>query len=86
MDSAEFGDWIAYDSLDPIGRWRDDFHAALIASTILNTTRTKKSDKVYVAKDFMPQWDKQPETPEQRIKRMQHNAMALAAYYGRKTT
>lgn len=32
MSSSELSDWIDYYKLEPWGAWRDNYHAALIAS------------------------------------------------------
>jgi hypothetical protein len=57
---------MAYDNVDPIGDQRLDYMGALIASTIANTTRSKPSDRLFTALDFMPPWSRsdQPAQPE----------------------
>jgi len=54
-------EWEAYDRLDPIGEWRDDFRMAELASLILNIAirwgAGKKQVKLTEITDFMPQWD-----------------------------
>lgn len=41
MSSAEFTEWMAYYQLEPFGQERDNWHAAVIASTMANVMRTK---------------------------------------------
>ncbi len=58
---AEF---IALDRIDPWGEWRADLRAGIVASTLANVNRGKKT-KAYTAKDFMPFW--QIESEHQRM-------------------
>jgi Protein of unknown function (DUF4035) len=39
MPSRHFAEWQAYYRMEPFGAWRDNYHAALIASTIANVNR-----------------------------------------------
>lgn len=48
------------ESMEPFGDRRGDVQASMICSTIANTQRTKKSDKVWGPNDFMPKWDRPP--------------------------
>jgi hypothetical protein len=41
-----------YDRLEPFGQWRDNWHAALIASLIANANRRPGSPPVQI-RDFM---------------------------------
>ena len=60
LTSKQISEWEAYDRLDPIGTWREDFRMAFLA-----TMNNKFNDKCtweerYKAtdlKDFMPVWD-----------------------------
>jgi len=62
----EFKYWVAYDSVDPYGRERDDLHAGIISSTIANVHRSKNM-AVYKPSGFMPDFDKEvkTQTPKQ---------------------
>jgi len=62
---------MAYERFDPIGAQRIDLAAGIIASAVANTTRSKQSDRVYTAEDFMPEWSRAP-------KRQQTGAEQLA--------
>lgn len=53
MTSAEFAEWMAYDSIDPIGDDRGDLQAGVIASTVASVHR-KEGSKPFVPRDFMP--------------------------------
>lgn len=55
ISSHEFSEWIAYDQLEPIvPPWHIYF--GTLTAAIMNTMRSKKSDKVWSYKDFYPDW------------------------------
>lgn len=62
MTSAQISEWEAYDRLDPIGTWRDDFRMASLAALMINITalthRKKSSDKPRMIEpiEVMPDW------------------------------
>ena len=39
MPARELMEWMEYESLEPFGAWRDNYHAALIASILANANR-----------------------------------------------
>src|SRR5262245_11595266 len=67
--------WERYSRLEPFSKDRDDYHAGLIASVIANGRqeatdrfyaehgKTPPKRKPFAAKDFMPDWDKEPDPP-----------------------
>jgi hypothetical protein len=62
MPSRLFAEWQAYDRLDPIGAWRGDLLAGIVAATIANVHRDPKQRRdPYTANDFMPVWEPKPE-------------------------
>ena len=64
LTSAQLSEWEAYDRLDPVGTWREDFRMANIICYIVNTARSihgKKGIKMTTPIDFMPQWDEEGE-------------------------
>ena len=71
MSSHEFSEWMAFFQLQPFGEWRADFRNASLMALITNVmTRTKTSDPVRTADEFMPDFEKaldehqaQEETP-----------------------
>ncbi len=71
MDAAEFGEWIAYDRIDPLGDDRGDLHAALVAYTIACVMGGKPKPRLT---DFIPRFDARPETDWTAIEKQ------LAAY------
>jgi hypothetical protein len=56
ISSREFGEWMAYEEMDPGEPERSDLRAALIACTIANTALTKRS-KPYDIQDFLLKFD-----------------------------
>jgi hypothetical protein len=67
LTSYQLAEWEAYDELDPIGEWRDDFRIASLSSLISNIVlalyqdpEEKKQGKVpeYTEPlEFMPEFD-----------------------------
>ena len=58
-------EWEAYDRLDPIGTWRDDFRMAYLSSLITNLTISvhgKKGAKATNPIDFLPEWGEHKES------------------------
>ena len=59
LTSSQLSEWEAYDRIDPIGTWRDDFRGAKLESLILNIVNQLYAEKgkkpqVTTALDFMP--------------------------------
>lgn len=81
MSSREFTEWMAYDTLDPIGQERADLRAGIIASTVANTARDeKKHPKPFSADEFMPEFEAlRAEKPQQTIEQQIQIAEMLAA-------
>lgn len=48
MDSREFAEWLALESVEPWGSVREDWQAALIAATIANVYRKPGSPPIEV--------------------------------------
>jgi len=61
-------EWEAYDRLDPIGTWREDFRMACLASVISNLAIriNTKNGKLTNIGDFMPNWDQGDKSSEQK--------------------
>jgi hypothetical protein len=71
LTSKQLSEWEAYDKIDPIGTWRDDFRLAKIESLITNIVQqlyAKKGVKPVVTTpiDFMVDW-----TAEEKVKEQQ---------------
>lgn len=67
MSSAEFTEWIAYNSIEPIGETRGDIQAARICQ-LLAAAHGKRGAKFKLS-EFMPDWwnERRPkaQTPEE---------------------
>tara|TARA_R110002020_G_scaffold451901_1_gene666115 strand:- start:8713 stop:9003 length:291 start_codon:yes stop_codon:yes gene_type:complete len=57
VDAQEFASWIAYERIDPMGTERLEVMISQVSAQLANSKRTKKSDKLYEATDFIPKWD-----------------------------
>lgn len=71
ITSAQLSEWEAYDKIDPIGTWRDDYRIAVLDSLIVNIVSKLYAKKGHTPKEvlpmeFMPNW-----TGEKRIDRKQ---------------
>jgi hypothetical protein len=53
VDSKELSEWMAFDSIEPIGDIRTDLAAGIVASTVANCHRGK-SQQAFMPMDFMP--------------------------------
>ena len=60
ISSAEFGEWIAYYSIEPFGDRMDDLRAGILASVTANANRGKDVP-AFAPLDFIP-WAKEPES------------------------
>jgi len=54
MSAKRFAEWQAYYQVEPFGPPAGYWQAGLIASTLANVNRTKKSQKALTPEDFMP--------------------------------
>jgi hypothetical protein len=69
LTGMQISEWEAYDKLDPIGTWRDDFRMAKIESLLVNIANAlyhKQGDepKVTTPMDFMVKWGEEVEETE----------------------
>jgi hypothetical protein len=86
ISALEFDEWLAYNTLEPIGAQRADLNAGIIASVIANVNRdARKRKEPFTAKDFMPEYDREPGGEPVEKWRQQKAAMkALQAAQSRK--
>jgi hypothetical protein len=59
LTSKQLSEWEAYDRLDPIGTWRDDFRMSFMASLLTNLTikvNGRKGAALTNVKDFLLDW------------------------------
>ena len=76
MSSHEFAEWMAFFRLQPFGEWRSDYRMAVLAAQITNVmTRTKKSDPIVKADEFMPDFEKALEAAEAQEKVPEHERL-----------
>ena len=55
ISSRELTDWMAFDSISPIGDWRGDLAAAQIAAVLAEVNRDRKArSKPFTPRDFLP--------------------------------
>lgn len=64
VSSRELSEWMAYERITgPLDeRWRADYRSAIVAATVANSVSTKGRAG---PRDFMPEWDRRPKTPEE---------------------
>jgi len=63
VSASEISEWMAFDSIDPIGAERGDLRAGIIASTVANTSGGKKDGDAFKPADFMPYLEKPKDDP-----------------------
>lgn len=54
ISARKMREWQVYSELEPFGARAEFWQAGLIASTIMNVNRTKKSQKALTPEDCMP--------------------------------
>lgn len=86
LTSYQLSEWEAYDRIDPIGSWRDDFRISYIASLLTNLVirvHGKKGAKLTEVKEFLFDWSgeirKGELTKKQSPEEMKAIMMAIAA-------
>lgn len=77
MDSAEFTDWIAYDSLDPFGEVRGDLRMGILLSHYYNSQGAEQECR---PRDFMPFIEAEAPAEEQSIEDQINVMLAVGAY------
>jgi hypothetical protein len=85
LTSYEISEWEAFDKIEPIGIWKDDYRLAYLSSLITNltiSTHGKKSAKFTNPIDFMLDWDvtkeKSTEVPKQSVEDMKAILQGIA--------
>ena len=61
ITSVQLSEWEAYDRIDPIGTWREDYRVAVLDSLIVNIVSKLYAKKGHTPKEvlpteFMPNW------------------------------
>lgn len=86
LTSKQISEWEAYDKIDPIGTWREDFRLAKIESLITNIVQqlyAKKGSKPKLTTplDFMVDWTGEgvvQEPKKQSVEEMKATLMSFA--------
>ena len=91
LTSFQISEWEAYDHIDPIGTWRDDFRTASLASLITNIvlhlySEKGKTPKILTALDFMPDWtgEREKESMKQDTESMKQMLLEMAERQNKK--
>ena len=77
LTGVQLSEWEAYDKLDPIGTWREDFRSASLMALVSNMMKGKE-DKANTPLDFMPDWDKSKKEKTQSVEDMKRAIMSIA--------
>ena len=85
LTSRQISEWEAYDKIDPIGTWRDDFRLAKIESLITNIVQQLYAKKGHTPKltnplDFMIDWagERKPVVKQQSVEAMKQALRSIA--------
>jgi len=94
LTGPQLAEWEAYDKIDPVGTWREDYRVAHLISTITNIARTIWHDKekgelkLTDPKEFMPQFQKKGTKPKvekyQSMEQMKETMLAVARAQNKK--
>lgn len=83
MSSTQLSEWMAYDRIEPFGPQRDDLRAGVIASTVYNVQRTKRSQKVAKPSDFMLTFGEEGDIdPEEQRSILRGKIMTMRQWFG----
>ena len=91
LTSKQISEWEAYDRIDPIGEWRNDFRIAKLESLITNIVQQLYATKgskptITTPMDFMVDWsgDKVQEVKKQSVEEMKAVMMGIASSQNKK--
>ena len=93
LSSRQISEWEAYDRLDSIGSWREDFRFAQLMSLLVNIVTRIFAPKGHTPKnvspiDFMPQWgdfaEYKIEPPQQSVEEMKQILLSIASSQNKK--
>jgi hypothetical protein len=90
ITSTQLSEWEAYDKIDPVGSWRDDYRIAVLDSLIVNIVSKLYAKKGYSPKevlptDFMPSWAGEKRIEQkQSVTDMKQVLMSIAAVANKK--
>ena len=73
VSSAELSEWMAYDSIDPIGNDRGELQAGISSMAVMSSVGAKNNGRSYTPQDFMAYLDKKEPNQVQKFRaQMQH--------------
>jgi hypothetical protein len=85
LTGPQIAEWEAYNKIDPIGEWRNDFRGAKLESLIINIVQqlyAKKGHSPIVTTpiDFMPDWlgEKEIGPKKQSVEEMKEILLSFA--------
>lgn len=89
LSSRQISEWEAYDKIDPIGTWREDFRTAELVSLIVNIVSKLYAKEGHTPKettplDFMPDWLGEKEKQGQSVDQMKEILMGFAKEQNKK--
>lgn len=84
MTMKQLEEWAEYSSIEPFGEERADLRAGIVASAVLNANRSKSTDKVWSAQDFLMKFGKedeanQPYTDVEKWEKLKRSMKVYAA-------
>jgi len=82
LTSEQVGEWMAYDSIDPIGKHRDDYGWAMVCSVMYNLVLdiySKKGEypKRTTPSDFIPKWGAEKRRDVQKVQSVEEQKAIL---------
>ena len=85
LTSKQLSEWEAYDRIDPIGKWRDDFSLAKIESLITNIVQQLYAKKGTIPVnttplDFMVDWSGQGKYQIQKQQSVEEQKQILMSW------
>lgn len=91
MTAGELAEWEAYDRLDPVGTWRDDYSMASLQALVVNIVSHLYVKKGHQPKtvsplDFMPDFSGEISEirKKQELKKMKQQLLIIANTFGGK--
>jgi hypothetical protein len=84
ITSSQLSEWEAYDKIDPIGKWRDEYSFAVLDSLIVNIVSRLYAKKGHTPKEvlpteFMPNWSGEKKIARrQSVEEMKQALLSLA--------
>lgn len=66
LNSRDISEFMAYDDIEPFGEQRADLRSAIVAATVANSQRTRRSRSAKPV-EFMPFVEKQRKNPMQLL-------------------